>query len=258
VPSGCRDFVVVKAGKLFLGVEVFDFGCWLPGSVIDARGLFVPSLLFPPPSLSLSPVLVCFSLSSYSFLGVLLLSSCNVRRAGFKSAAACTAAGLGSVVASELFSCTVSNVDFPLGPRDGILVEACNDDWSPLPDSDIFCFPVLNELGGGDASFVGVAPRMLILGGAGGAAVVDDVFVGPASSAFFPITEAIPACRAETRDEGGGLFSRGDAGHWGVVSPEADPALFVGPARAGNLDTASVTAPLSEESWGTLLADKAL
>jgi hypothetical protein len=226
--------------------------------VIDARGLLVPSLLFPPPSLSLSPVLVCFSLSSYSFLGVLLLSSYNVRRAGFKSAAACTAAGLGSVVASELFSCTVSNVDFPLGPRNGIFVEACNDDWSPLLDSDTLCLPVLNELGGGGASFVGVAPRMLILGGADGAAVVDDVFVGPASSAFFPITEAMPVCRAETRDEGGGLFNRGDAGHCGVVSPEAGPELFVGPVRAGSLDTASVTAPLSEESWGTLLADKAL
>jgi hypothetical protein len=259
VPSGCRDFVVVKAGKLFLGVEVFDFGWWLLGSMSDARGLFVSSLLFPPPSLSLSPVLVCFSLSSYSFLGVLLLSSCNVRRAGFRSAAACTAAALGSVRASELFSCTVSNVDFPLGPRDGIFVEACNDDWSPLPESDTLCFPLLDEIGGGGGSFVGVAPRMLILGGAGGAVVVDDdVFAGPASSAFFPITEAIPVCRAETRDEGGGLFNRGDAGHCGVVSPEAGPALFVGPARAGNLDTASVTAPLSEESWGTLLADKAL
>ena len=128
VPSGCRDFVVVKAGKLFFGVEVFDFGCWLPGVMVDMRGLFVPSLLLPPPSLSLSPVLVCFSLSSWSLFGVLLVSSYIERSAGFRSAAACTAAGLGSVTASELFSCTVSSVDFPLGPRDGIFVEACNDD----------------------------------------------------------------------------------------------------------------------------------
>lgn len=128
VPSGCRDFVVVKAGKLFFGVEVFGFGCWVPGVIDDMRGLFVPSLLYPPPSLSLSPVLVCFSLSSYSLFGVLLLSSYIERNAGFRSAAACTAAGLGSVTASELFSCTVSSVDFPLGPRDGIFVEACNDD----------------------------------------------------------------------------------------------------------------------------------
>ena len=128
VPSGCRDFVVVRAGKLFFGVEVFGFGCWLPGVMVDVRGLFVPSLLLPPPSLSLSPVLVCFSLSSWSLFGVLLVSSYIERSAGFRSAAACTAAGLGSVTASELFSCTVSSVDFPLGPRDGIFVEACNDD----------------------------------------------------------------------------------------------------------------------------------
>lgn len=116
---------------------------------------------------------------------------------------------------------------------------------------------MLDEIGGGTEFPVGVAPRMLILGGAGGAdVVVDDVFAGPASSAFFPTTDAIPACLPETRDEGGGLFNRGEAGHCGVVSPEAGPALF-GPARAGNLDTASVTAP-PEESWGTLLADKAL
>lgn len=162
------------------------------------------------------------------------------------------------MVASELFSCTVSSVDFPLGPRNGIFVEACSDDCSPVPDSGKLCFPVLDDIGGGTALPVGVAPRMLILGGAGGAddVAVDDVFEGPASSAFFPTTDAIPACLPETRDEGGGLFNRGEAGHCGVVSPEAGPALF-GPARAGNLDTASVTAP-PEESWGTLLADKAL
>ena len=94
--------------------------------------------------------------------------------------------------------------------------------------------------------FVGVAPWILILGGAGGADVVDvdDVFAGPASSAFFTVTEVIPACLPDdTRDVGGGLFNRGDAGHCGVVSPDAGPALFVGPALAGNLDTASVTDP---------------
>jgi len=84
---------------------------------------------------------------------------------------------------------------------------------------------------------------MLILGGADSADVVDDdVFAGPASSAFFPTTDVIPACLPDTRDEGGGLFNRGEAGHWGVVSPEAGPTLFA-PALAGSLDTASVTDP---------------
>lgn len=81
-----------------------------------------------------------------------------MRKAGFRSAAACTAAGLGSVTASELFSCTVSNVDFPLGPREGIFVEACNDDWSALPASDMPCFPLPGVTDGSAALFVGVAP----------------------------------------------------------------------------------------------------
>ena len=176
---------------------------------------------------------------------MLFLSSYIERSAGFRSAAACTAAGLGSVTASELFSCTVSSVDFPLGPRDGIFDEACNDDWSTLPASDALCFPLPDKNDGSIALFDGVAPWILILGGAGGADVVDvdGVFAGPASSAFFPATEVIPGCLPDkTRDVGGGLFNRGDAGHCGVVSPEAGPALF-GPALAGNLETASVTDP---------------
>lgn len=87
----------------------------------------------------------------------------------------------------------------------------------------------------------------MILGGAGDVDVVGCVLEGPASSIFFPATEAIPACLDVTREAGGGLFSRGEAGHCGVVSPEECPALFA-PARAGNLDTASVTAPPPPES----------
>jgi hypothetical protein len=98
---------------------------------------------------------------------------------------------------------------------------------------------------------------MLILGAEGGVDIADDVVAGPVSSNFLPATEAIPACFPATRDEGGGLFNRGEAGHCGVVSPEAGPALL-GPARAGSFDTASVTGPPPEESCGTLLADKAL
>ena len=82
-----------------------------------------------------------------------------------------------------------------------------------MPASDALCFP---EFDGRTALFVGVAPWILILGGAGGADVVDvdDVFDGPASSAFFPTTELIPACLPDnTRDVGGGLFNRGDCGH---------------------------------------------
>lgn len=89
---------------------------------------------------------------------MLFLSSYIERNAGFRSVAACTAAGLGSVTASELFSCTVSSVDFPLGPRDGIFVEACNDDWSALPASDALCLPVPDENDGSIALFDGVAP----------------------------------------------------------------------------------------------------
>jgi hypothetical protein len=144
------------------------------------------------------------------------------------------------VTASELFSCTVSNVDFPLGPRDGSFAGACNDDCSPLPASDVLCFPVPD---GSKPLLVGVAPWILILGDAGGAGVIDDdVFAGPASSAFFPATKVMLACLPDTRDDGGGLFNRGEADHCGVVSPEAGPALFA-PALAGNLDTASVTDP---------------
>lgn len=65
------------------------------------------------------------------------------------------------------------------------------------------------------------------------------------------------ACLDEARGEGGGLFSRGEAGHCGVVSREAGLALF-GPARVGKFDTASATAPPPAESCGTLLADRAV
>ena len=63
VPSGCLDFVDVNAGNEFFGVGVEIFGfCWLLLAwAKEGRGLSIPSLLFPPPSLSLSPVLVCFS-----------------------------------------------------------------------------------------------------------------------------------------------------------------------------------------------------
>lgn len=60
-------------------------------------------------------------------------------------------------MASELFSWTVSSVDFPLGPRDGILVDACNDE-SALLESGVVCFPVFVEFAGNNAWFVGVAP----------------------------------------------------------------------------------------------------
>ena len=125
---------------------------------------------------------------------------------------------------------------------------ACNDDCSGLPDSGTLCFPVLGEFDGKMAWFVGVAPWTLMLGGVGLVGVVGCVLEGPASSVFFPpATEAIPACRDVTREAGGGLFNRGEAGHCGVVSPEVGPALFA-PARAGNLDTASDTAPPPPDS----------
>lgn len=127
VPSGCRDLVVVKAGKLFFDGAIFDF-CWdVDGCETEALGLLVPSLVFPPPSPSLSRVFLGFSESSLSFFDVVLSSSVT-RDVGFKSVAAWIAAGLGSAVVSALFSCTVSSIDFPLGPRDGIFVDACNDD----------------------------------------------------------------------------------------------------------------------------------
>lgn len=94
----------------------------------------------------------------------------------------------------------------------------------------------------GGVAPLGVAPCTLILGNTAGA----DVFVGveadPGSSTFFPTPEARLACREVTRVAGGGLFNRGEAGHCGVVSPEPGPALFA-PAREGNFDTASDTAP---------------
>jgi hypothetical protein len=105
---------------------------------------------------------------------------------------------------------------------------------------------------------LGVAPCTLILGNTTGA----DVFVGveadPDSSAFFPAAiELRLVCLEVTRVAGGGLFNRGEAGHCGVVSPEAGPALFA-PAREGSFDTASVTAPpVPAESCGTLLAESA-
>lgn len=255
VPSGCRDFVVVKAGKLFLDGAIFGF-CWLlGGSDMDALGLLVPSLVFPPPSPSLSKAFFGFSESSLSFLDV-LISSSTVRVEGFRSAAAWTAAGLGSAVVSALFSCTVSSIDFPLGPREGIFAGACNDDdcCSALADSCPFCFDVVD--GGGVPLLVGVADCTLILGGADGAGVDAGVLFEPASSAFFPAIEAIiGCCLDEAREEGGGLFNRGEAGHCGVESPEAGPALL-GPPRGGSFDTASVTAPPAL-SCGTLLADNA-
>lgn len=148
-------------------------------------------------------------------------------------------------------------MDFPLGPRDGILFEGCNDCCcSPLAGSDPLCFPELEAPGSGVPILVVVAPCTLILGGAVGAEIVD-VLAGPLSSAFFPATELILACLEVEREAGGGLFNRGEAGHCGVVSPEAGPALF-GPARVGNFDTASVTAPPPPaDRDGTLLADSA-
>lgn len=127
-----------------------------------------------------------------------------------------------------------------------------------MADSGPGCFPEFGAPGGGVPVPVGVAPCTLILGGAVGADVVDDVLAGPLSSAFFTATELILACLEVERDAGGGLFNRGEAGHCGVLSPEAGPALF-GPARAGSFDTASVTAPPPPaERDGTLLADSAL
>lgn len=118
-------------------------------------------------------------------------------------------------------------------------------------DSCALCFATLTL--GPDALCVGVTPCTLIMGGA---EVVDEL-AGPASSAFFPATEAMVACLGLDREPGGGLFSRGEAGHCGVVSPELGPALF-GPPRVGSFDTASVTAPPPVEICGTLLADNAL
>lgn len=210
----------------------------------------MPSLLFPPVSLSLSPVFVCFSVSSCSFCMLYLISS-TARGTGFRSAAACTAAGLGSAVESPLFSCTVSRSCFPLGPRDGIFVEGCNEDCcSPLLDSCAACFEAAGG-GGVCVLLVGVAFCMLMLGGTLGAGVE----AAAASSGLLPAIEAMPGCREFDREDGGGLFNRGEAGHCGVVSPDTDPALFW-PPRAGSFDTASVTAPPAE-SDGTLLADSA-
>lgn len=257
VPSGCRDLVVVKAGKLFFDGGIFGF-CWLPdGCEIEALGLLVPSLVLPPPSPSLSKALLGLSESSLSLFEVAYSSSIT-RDVGFRSAAARTAAGLGSVVVSALFSCTVSSIDFPLGPRESIFVEGCNDEdcCSALSDSCPFCFDEVE--GGGVPLLDGVADCMLILGGAdGGAEVGAVVLFGPYSSAFFPDIETIPVCCLEVdRDEGGGLFNRGEAGHCGVDSPEVGPALL-GPPREGSFETASVTAPPAE-ICGTLLADNAL
>ena len=149
-------------------------------------------------------------------------------------------------------------MDFPLGPREGIFVEGCNEDCgSPLTGSGAPCFVVPCAVWGGVAP-LGVAPCTLILGNTTGA----DGFVGveadPDSYTFFPATEARLACLEATRVAGGGLFNRGEGGHCGVVSPEAGPALFA-PAREGSLETASDTAPPPPpaESDGTLLAESA-
>ena len=161
-------------------------------------------------------------------------------------------------MASELFSWTVSNIDFPLGPREGIFAEGCNDDCcSPLTGSGTPCFVVPCGVSGGVAP-LGVASRTLILGSTAGA----DGFVGveadPDSSTFFPTTELRLVCLGVTRVAevaGGGLLIRGGAGHCDVVSP--GPALFA-PAREGSFDTASETAPpVPAESCGTLLAESA-
>jgi hypothetical protein len=161
-------------------------------------------------------------------------------------------------VASELFSWTVSNIDFPLGPREGIFAEGCNDDCcSPLTGSGTPCFVVPCGVSGGVAP-LGVASRTLMLGSTAGA----DGFVGveadPDSSTFFPAIELRLVCLGVTRVAevaGGGLLIRGGAGHCDVVSP--GPALFA-PAREGSFDTASETAPpVPAESCGTLLAESA-
>jgi hypothetical protein len=110
---------------------------------------------------------------------------------------------------------------------------------------------------GGGVIPLGVASRTLILGNAAGAGAFVVVDADPDSSTFFPAIEARLACLEATRVAGGGLFNRGEAGHCGVVSPEAGPTLFA-PAREGNFDTASDTAPpVPAESCGTLLAESA-
>lgn len=102
-----------------------------------------------------------------------------------------------------------------------------------------------------------VAPCTLILGNTTGAVVFVGVEAYSDSSAFFPTPAARLPCLEVTRVEGGGLFNRGEAGHCGVVSPEAGPTLFA-PARDGSFDTASDTAPpVPAESCGTLLAESA-
>ena len=102
-----------------------------------------------------------------------------------------------------------------------------------------------------------MAPCTLILGNTAGADDLVGVEADPGSSDFFPTPEARLPCLEVTRVAGGGLFNRGEAGHCGVVSPEAEPVLFA-PARDGNFDTASDTAPPNPaESCGTLLAESA-
>lgn len=190
VTLGCLDIVVAKAGMLDLDGASFGF-CWL----ILAREkeecvLLVPSLMSPSLLLLLSPIFTCLP-SSMCFLLGRPLSSSGARGTGLKSIAPCTAAGLGSVIESTLLS--GSQIDFPLELRDGIFVEACNGGccFSSLN----FCPPCLAVFGedGGFVLLVGVAPYTLMLGGAAGADVVEAVQRSPASSVFFPATEAMPA-----------------------------------------------------------------
>ena len=100
--SGCRDLVEVKAGKLLFDDGAFLGLCCCVLLDTDVRLLRLPSLRFPPLSLSLP--LACFSRSSRAPRFGVRLPSSFILVNGFKSAAALSAAGLGSCVASALFS----------------------------------------------------------------------------------------------------------------------------------------------------------
>lgn len=142
-----------------------------------------------------------------------------------------TAAGLGSFTSSVLFSCTVSSVDFPLGPLEGPFAGVCS--CGALVASSLGC---LVGCGGGGVVDCGVAFCTLIVGAAAGA------------SAFFAV---VAEPRLEFGPEGGGDFNRGDIGHCGVVSPLAPVLLFC-------LDTLPASFVPPPCSAGTFAADSAL
>jgi len=203
------------------------------GCVTDDRRPRFCSALLPALSLPLSPGCVCFSASGPSFFDA-GRSSSDIRVSGLRSAAACTAAE-GSLIASALFSCTVSNIDFPLGPRDGAFGGGCSC-CSVLFDSSIPGF-------GGGVEFPGDGADTLILGAA--PALLCSAFFGSA------IAEPFLALVAD----GGGDFNRGDKGHCGVVSPDPTPPALL--LALGSLETASVTGP-DDCKDGTFAADNAL